>query len=650
MSTYNKLFEPGMIGKMRIRNRIISSPMERNYANRDGSVSQLYIDHLAAKAKGGVGLIITEATYVDPLCKGRDYELGVYDDNLIPGLRRLGEAVHTHGARIGLELVHGGRNCLSTITCVQPFAPSPVMVDLPGYQEMPREMTVAEIKAVVGQFANAARRAKEAGLDMIELHGAHGYLLAAFLSNYANKRTDEYGGCLENRMRLPLEVVAAVRAAVGPDFPVTYRVSGDEYIDDGVSLDDTIPFAKALETAGIDMIDISAGLYETGFMIIQPMEMPLGCNVHLAEEIRRKVNIPVSIAGRINDAVFADTILEEGKADFIFMGRALHADPEFPKKSQEGRLEEICMCMACNQGCIDMLGTQTPIHCALNPTVGRERELRIKPAERKKTVVVVGGGPGGMSAARVAALRGHDVTLYEKSDALGGQLKWACKAPFRGELEQAIRYLSNQIKRAGVTVRLNKALDTDALEAIGPDAVILATGAGPYIPYIPGLDRHNVATYLDVLDGTVDVEDQTVLVIGGNLIGTQIAELVAEKSGRVILTEAKDALCLDAGARAKWLLLERITEEEAITVRLQSTVERIDGRIAAIHTKGMAQTETVDGIDRVVISLGGISDNRLGDDIKWSSRIKTIHSIGDCVYPRKMTEAIYEGYVTAMNL
>lgn len=650
MSIYNKLFEPGMIGKLRIRNRIISSPMERNYANRDGSVSQLYIDHLAAKARGGLGLIITEATYVDPLGKGRDFELGVYDDSQIPGLRRLGEAVHAHGAKIGLELVHGGRNCLSTITGVQPFAPSPVMVDLPTYREVPRAMTAAEIKMVVGQFADAARRAQAAGLDMVELHGAHGYLLSSFLSRYANKRSDEYGGSFENRMRFPLEVVAAVRAAVGPDFPVTYRISGDEFIDDGVTLDETVPFARALEAAGIDMIDVSAGMYETGFAIIQPMEMPLGSNVHLAEEIRREVDIPVSIAGRINDAVFADTILMEGKADFIFMGRALHADPEFPKKSQEGRLEEICMCMACNQGCIDMLGTQTPIHCAINPTVGRERELRITPARHRKTVVVVGGGPGGMSAARVAALRGHDVTLYEKSDALGGQLKWACKAPFRGELEQAVRYLSSQIKRAGVKVRLGEALDTAAIDATGADAVIMATGAVPYVPFLRGLDREKATTYLDLLDGSVDVEGRTVLIIGGNLIGTQLAELVARKSGRVILTEAREALCLDAGARAKWLLLQRIAAYEGVSVKLQSTVERIDGRSVTIHTRGMQQPETVDGIDHVVLSLGAIPDNRLSDDVKWSSRIQAIHSIGDCVYPRKMTEAILEGYVTALTL
>lgn len=648
MSAYNKLFEPGIIGKMRIRNRIVSSPMERNYANRDGSVSQLYIDHLVAKARGGVGLIITEATYVDPLGKGRDYELGVYDDCLIPGLRRLGEAVHAHGAKIGLELVYGGRNCISPITSVQPVAPSPVMVDLPGYRELPRELSTDEIQNIIVKFADAARRTKEAGLDMVELHGAHGYLLAQFLSGFANKRTDAYGGSFENRMRFPLEVVDAVRKAVGPDFPVTYRLSGDEYIDGGLTLEETVPFAQKLEVAGIDMIDVSAGLYETGFMIIQPMELPLGCNVPLAEEIRREVNIPVSIAGRINDPVFADTILDEGKADFIFFGRALHADPEFPKKAQEGRLDEICMCMACNQGCIDMLGTQTPIHCAVNATVGRERELQIKPADRKKRVAVIGGGPGGMSAARVAALRGHDVTLYEKSDELGGQLKWACKALYRSEIEQPIRYLSTMMKRAGVNISLNEEMNIEKINTLKPDAVIMATGAVPYIPFIPGLDRDNTITYLDVLSGAVNPEGKKVVVIGGKLIGTQIAEFISEKGGKVILTEPSEALCEDAGFRTKWLLLERVEEDSEITIRLNSTVEKIQGSTVVIQTKG--NLEEVDGIDLVVLCFGAISDNHLSDELKWESKIEEIYSIGDCLYPRKMTEAIYEGYVTAMQI
>ena len=345
-----------MIGKVRIRNRIISSPMERNYATRDGAVTQRYIDNLVAKAKGGVGLILVESTYVDPRGKGRVYQLGCYDDKLIPGLKRMTDAVHKHGAKIGLELHFGGRQTNSDVTGFQPMAPSSVPCWVSG-GEIPREMTVAEIKDMVKKFAEAAERSKRAGFDLVEIHGGHGYLVAQFLSGYSNKRTDEYGGTLEKRMRFPLEVVKAVRDAVGEDFPIAYRLSGDEYIDQGVTLEETVPFATKLEEAGVNLIDVSAGLYETTYIISQPMDVPLGCNVPLAEEIKRAVNIPVTVVGRINDPAFAENILNEGQADFVSFGRALHSDPDFPQKAREGRLDDICMCIACMQGCIDILGT-----------------------------------------------------------------------------------------------------------------------------------------------------------------------------------------------------------------------------------------------------------------------------------------------------
>jgi 2,4-dienoyl-CoA reductase-like NADH-dependent reductase (Old Yellow Enzyme family) len=354
MSQYKKLFEPWMIGKVKIRNRIISSPMERNYCNIDGSVTQQYIDNLTAKAKGGAGLIMVESTYVDPRGKGRAYQLGCYDDSLIPGLKRLIDAVHQHGAKIAPELKFSGRQTSGKVTGMQPMAPSPVSCAISG-GDIPREMTIGEIKQMVVSFAQAAARSKQAGFDLVELHGGHGYLLAQFLSGYANKRTDEYGGTFEKRMRFPLEVVAAVREAVGPDFPIAYRLSGDEFIDGGLSLEETVPFAQKLEQASVDLIDVSAGLYETTYIISQPMEITLGCNVHLAEAIKAAVDIPVSVAGRINDPTFADDILAQGKSDFISFARALHADPEFPRKAQEGRPEDICMCSGCLQGCIDIL-------------------------------------------------------------------------------------------------------------------------------------------------------------------------------------------------------------------------------------------------------------------------------------------------------
>ena len=646
MSQFKKLFEPGIIGNVRIRNRIINAPMERNYATRDGAVTQRYIDHLVAKAKGGVGLIIVEATYVDPRGKGRVYQLGAYDDQLIPGLKRMVDAVHQYGAKIAPELHFGGRETQPEVTGFQPMAPSPVPCLYLG-DAIPREMTIVEIEEMVQKYADAARRSKEAGFDLIELHGAHGYLLAQFLSEYSNKREDEYGGTFEKRMRFPLEVVEAVRNAVGEDYPVAYRLSGDEYIEGGLTLEEIVPFAKRLEEAGVSLIDVSAGLYETAFIISQPMDIPLGCNVHLAEAIKREVNIPVSVAGRINDPVFADNILEESRLDFITLGRALHADPEFPNKAREGKTEDICMCMACNQGCIDVLGTMVPIFCAINPSVGRERECEIKRAPKKKKVVVVGGGPGGMEAARVAALRGHEVVLYEKENELGGQVRWACKPLFRGEFEQVTRYLSNQLKKAGVEVILGQEMNKERIDETRADAVVVATGATPYRPFTPGVDKGHVCTYLDILGGSVE-PGKKVAVIGGDLIGCEVAEFISEKGSEVILIEQTGAFCQDSGTRVRWLLMERIEKDPKIERRLKTTVERINDASIVVQTEG--KTEEIEGVDMVVLAFGKVSNNELGDELKRESRVSEIYTVGDCVIPRKMTEAIYEGSVVGHKI
>jgi 2,4-dienoyl-CoA reductase-like NADH-dependent reductase (Old Yellow Enzyme family)/thioredoxin reductase len=646
MVQFGKLFEPGMIGKVRIRNRIIMPAMEKNYANRDGSVTQRYIDYLVARAKGGVGLIIVEATYVDPRGKGRVFQLGAYDDRLIPGLKQMAETVHQYGAKIALELHHAGRETSSVTTGIQPLSASPVPC-LPSGGDIPREMTIPEINEMVKKFADAARRSKEAGFDLVEIHGAHGYLLAQFLSPYTNKRTDDYGGTFEKRMRFPLEVVKAVRKAVGEDFPIAYRLSADEYIDGGLTLEETVPFAQRLEEEGVNLIDVSAGIYETGFIFVGLMYFPLGYMVHLAEAIKRAIDIPVSTAGRINDPVFAENILKEGRADFVNLGRALHADPEFPQKAREGRIDDICKCIACNQGCTDILGTMAPIFCAINPLVSREREYEIKRATKKKRVVVTGGGPSGMEAARVAALRGHEVLLYEKEKELGGQIRYACRALFKGEMEQVIRYLSNQIKKAGVKVNLGQDLDQETIHKMKPDTVVIATGATPYWPPIPGVEKGHVYTYLDILGGKVSA-GKKVAVIGGKLIGCEIAEYILDKGGEVILLEATGVFCEDAGPRMKWLLMERLDEYPKLDKRLKTNVEKINDSSIVIQKDG--KIEEINGVDTVVLALGATSNNVLADELKRMSKVSEIYTVGDCVIPRKMTEAIYEGFMVGFKI
>jgi 2,4-dienoyl-CoA reductase-like NADH-dependent reductase (Old Yellow Enzyme family) len=463
---------------------------------------------------------------MDPVGRGHIRQLGIYDDKLIPGLRRLTDAVHAFGAKVASEPMSCGRETSSYITGFQPYGASNVPCKVLAGGEDPRELTVAEIKGLVEGFGEAARRSLEAGFDLIEIHGAHGYIINQFLSPFTNKRTDEYGGSLEKRMRFPLEVVARVREVVGDTVPLAYRMSGDEKIEGGLTIDDMVGFSQELEKTGIDLIDVSAGIYESVVWIAQPMAFPRGCLVELGRRIKEEVSIPVSIVGRINHPELAEEILAAGKADFIAIGRALHADPYWPLKAQEGRVEDIRICPAC-MSCSDQLGTNLPITCAINPEAGNERDLAIKPALKKKKVLVVGAGPSGMEAARVADLRGHEVLLCERRDRVGGQLPYASRAHHKKEFEEVIRFLEVQLKKSQVDMRLGTEVTPALVQQIKPDAVIIATGATSALPFTPGVDKSHVHLGIDVLDNRVTLKGKTAI-IGGGLVGLETALFLLE--------------------------------------------------------------------------------------------------------------------------
>jgi 2,4-dienoyl-CoA reductase-like NADH-dependent reductase (Old Yellow Enzyme family)/thioredoxin reductase len=557
---------------------------------------------------------------------------------MIPGLTRLVQAVHRHGAKIGLELNYGGRVVAPEVSGLQPWAPSAVPCKTSG-GAMPHSLSVDEMQGIVRKFGEAARRCREAGCDIIEIHGAHGYLIGQFLSAFTNQRTDAYGGPLSNRMRLLLEVIREVKRQAGDDFPLAVRVSADEYVDGGIVLPETLEVAKAMEAAGVHLVDISGGNYESAFMIVQPMEIPLGCHVPLAAQVRSAVSIPVSVAGRINDPTFAEQVLADGHADFVSLARALHADPEFPNKARQGRLEDICYCMACNQGCIDVLSQQVPIFCTINTATGREREFAIRPAARPRRVLVIGGGPAGTEAARVAAARGHRVTLIERAGELGGQIRYAMRPAHKGEFGQIVRYLSHQIKVLGVEIRLKEEANLSLIQAEKPDAVVVATGARPFIPPISGVSHPHVATLFDVYDGRVDIRGR-ICVFGANLAGVELAEYLAQRDAEVLLVDPGKALAADAGLRAKWLLLERVQQHPHIQIRLNATLEEIAADAVLIQSEG--GSEWVRPVAHVVLATGGEAENRLLDTLKreWPGEL---YAVGDCVYPRRLNEATYEG-------
>ncbi len=640
---FKRLFEPYQLRGLELKNRLISAPCERNYANVDGSVTQRYIDYVVERAKGGVGLIIVESMYIDPIGRGHIRQLGIYADKLIPGLRRLTDAVHANGAKVASEPMSCGRETSSYITGFQPVAPSNVPCKVLAGGEAPRELTVDEIRGLIDSFGEAARRSMEAGFDLIEIHGAHGYIINQFLSPFSNRRTDEYGGSFEKRMRFPLEVVARVRKVVGENVPLAYRMSGEEKIEGGLTIDDMVGFSQELEKAGIDLIDVSAGIYESVVWIVQPMAFPRGCLVDLGRRIKQKVSIPVSIVGRINHPELAEEILANGKADFIAIGRALHADPCWPLKAQEGRVEDIRICPAC-MSCSDQLATNVPITCAINLEAGRERELSIKPALKKKRVLVVGAGPSGMEAARVADLRGHEVILCEKRDRVGGQLHYASRAHHKKEFEEVIRFLEVQLKKSQVDMRLDTEVTRALVQEIMPDVVIVAAGATPVLPFTPGVDKPHVHSAIDVLDQRVFLDEKTAI-IGGGLVGLETALFLLENEvSPVVIVEPTDKLGGNVGLRTGWFIRNEVTNHPGIDVRMETTVEQIRDDSIVVQQKGEFEELKV---KNVVLAVGMRNNDMLAEELRAEGAIGELYVIGDCNIPRTMKEAFEEAALAA---
>ncbi|MCK5653874.1 MAG: FAD-dependent oxidoreductase, partial [Dehalococcoidia bacterium] len=515
---FEKLFEPGRIGKMELKNRIVQSAMGTSLEREDGFADDRIKDFYEERAKGGVGLIVMGIGAIDhPDGKVLPGQLGLSDDKFIPGLKEMAEAVHRHGAKLAIQLQRGGKIATEDMCHGrQPVSSSAgsipmgdAMQDM-GAVEIPRlaarfanmpakletvELTVEQIHQIVEKFGEAARRVKEAGIDGVEIHAAHGYLLSEFLSRSCNKRTDEYGGDLKNRARIVLEVVKAVRDRVGADYPVWIRMDGREFkIEDSITTEEGIELARMFEEAGVDAINVSGYGGIRGGFYDAPIVYPPGNLVSLAQGIKKVVNIPVIAVGRIS-AELGEEVLRQGKADFIAMARAILADPEYPHKVASGKMEDIRPCILCYH-CVSQAFWGEPVFCAVNAAAGKEAELRIEPAKQPKRVLVVGGGPGGMEAARVAALRGHDVTICDKGRRLGGSLVFASVA--NADNEDFLNYLIAQMGKLPITVKLGVEVTPALIEDIKPDVVILALGGNLTTPQIPGAALPSVISGKDL--------------------------------------------------------------------------------------------------------------------------------------------------------
>jgi 2,4-dienoyl-CoA reductase-like NADH-dependent reductase (Old Yellow Enzyme family)/thioredoxin reductase len=637
MSRYPRLFSPGRIGALELRNRIIMAPMEKNLALPTGAPTQRYVDYCEARAAGGAALILLESMYVHPAGKGHRYQLGLHDDDLVPAYRRLIDTCHRLGALVGAELYLAGRETSSAVTGTQPVAPSPLPCATLTGGEVPRALAVDEIEALVAAFAGAARRAVAAGFDAIEIHGAHGYLIGQFLSPYANRRDDAYGGDFERRLRFPLEVVAAVREAVGDGAPLLYRMSADEHVEGGLTLADACRIAPRLEAAGIALIDVSAGIYESAPWIVQPMEMPQACLAPLARELRRHVGIPVSVAGRISDPSVAEHVLESGDADFVTVGRALHADPDMPRKSAEGRAAEICPCVACLT-CSDRLGQNEPVLCLANTRTGRERQYATRAAARPQRVIVVGAGPAGLESARVLALRGHAVTVLERASEPGGQLLLSRLVPGRADLAGLATYLAAAAARAGAEIELGVEASVDVVLGRRPDVVLVATGARPGVPDVPGLQQSPAVDAFTVLARPA-VHVRRALVLGGGMLGVGVAHVLAERGTEVVVVEPGGELAAELGVRPRWQYVANLRARSNVRIFLGATVEELYADGALVRRSG--EDLKVGALDLVVVTRPMVPACDLADALK-ALPAPLVFDVGDCVVPRTAFEAMQD--------
>jgi 2,4-dienoyl-CoA reductase-like NADH-dependent reductase (Old Yellow Enzyme family)/thioredoxin reductase len=641
MSRYPLIFQPGRLGAHSARNRLVMPPIVRNWAETDGCANDRYVQHVERVARGGVGAIVLEAAYVSPDGKGFAQQLSVHDDACVPGLRRLAEAAHRHGALIGPQLYHAGRQTSSRNTGQSLVAPSAIADPL--MNELPRELTVAEIEALVTAFGAAGRRALDAGCDLVEVHAAHGYLITQFLSPSTNRRDDGYGGDFDRRLRFLLEIVAALKAQA-PGLAVLVRLSADEMVPGGLVPEDTVRIAERLESAGVDALHVSACNYASFArgMMIQPMSVPDGALLPLAAQVRAAVSIPVIAVGKIRTPELAESALAAGQADFIAIGRPLLADPDWPAKAAVGRAQDIRPCIACNQACIDRLFNQHDVGCTVNPECGHEGSFAQRPATPRR-IVVVGAGPAGMQAAITAAERGHTVHLLESAPHPGGQLPAAAAAPLRPGWRELDEWLQGRLAMLGVVPVCGTVVTGEAVRALQPDGIVLATGARPQRGHLPGVHR-NVVQARDLLEGRVQASGN-VVVAGGGCSGAQTAEFLAARGHAVSLVEKTAAIAGDAPLSDQFLLIGRL-QGHGVRILTHTRIVALESAAVLLESATGAVERT--SADTVVICLGAVACNDLYGDL--SALSVPVEVVGDARAPRKVTEAIAEGAQAVLGI
>ncbi|MEG1267620.1 MAG: FAD-dependent oxidoreductase [Oscillospiraceae bacterium] len=640
----SKLFDTLKIGSMQMKNRTFMAPMSLGYESKDGTINETMQQYWLARAKGGVGCIIVDALSVDPAVPYLGNTLCFRGDESIASYKGFTDKVHEYGAKVIPQITHPGPESVSAFYGVPPVASSVYMNSM---GQKTRALAIEELPGIVELYANAANNAKNAGFDGIELHCAHAYmLLGSFLSPMRNKRTDIYGGSIDNRARLLFEVIDAIKAKCGSAFPIILRISGTERNDQGNTLADMKYLVPKLIAHGIDAFEVSGGTqYEQCNKIIPCHGEVCGVNVPEAEEIKKVSTVPVLVVGKIIEPGYAEYLVDSGKVDAVVIGRALLADAEFVNKTQSEKLSEIAPCAACGIGCIGEQTKRRPASCVINPMLGREKELVLAPTESPKNVVVVGGGVGGMASARAFAVCGHKVTLLEREELTGGQLAVACIPPYRQEISNWLIYLHNELVRLGVTVKCGVSATREVIDAYTPDIVIVATGAKEIVPPIEGVSRDTAVTAQMVLKNQVVILGGNVLVVGGGMVGCEVCEhLEHQKRAELHITMIEMLPAIGAGMVPNNLIpmMQRL-EKDGVQMLANTKLLHVDGQNVTVDCAGTVKQ--LSGYTNVIFACGSRAENSLYEQIK--DAYPKVICIGDANGPRQALEAVREGVEAA---
>ena len=637
-----KIFEPISLGPLRLKNRLLMTAMSTRLAGRKGQVTDDLIEYYGRRADGGAGMITVEEATVHPQLPHVRNGLSVAGDDTISGLARLTGRIHQGGAAASLQI---GLYFRSHVNGFPRYA---VSKDSPNYGPECVELDHEDIAYLAGLFGRASDRARLAGFDAVEVHACHGCLVSEFLSPFWNSRTDEYGG-KPGRFRFALDILEAIRGRVGPDYPVLFRISGSEFYEGGFTPEDGLDLSKLLDQNGVTGISVSGGLGHVNHIAIPPSDVPRGLFLPLAANIKAVVKVPVIVANSLTPDM-AEQALEDGQADLIGLGRPLIADPEWPRKVRAGNIHEIRQCIRCNQGCFGGLQdtAMKGVTCLYNPQAGRELERELSPAPEKLKVVVVGGGPSGCEAARVAALRGHSVTLLEKEDRLGGQFILAAVPPRKEDFSRLVDFYRAELDRLKVDIRLNTEASPDTLDKWGADAYILATGSLPLVPPIPGVDKPHVHTAHQVLGGRVDIAAGPAVVIGAGATGLETADWLSERGLGVTVVEMLDAPGRDIfpGLGVKESLLARLAQKDVaiLTGHRAMSIEKDEVIVSDRPLRGGGKEKRIKA-GFVVLGLGGRSEDcvsqcslpgsgpiiRVGDCECLGNALNAIHTAFDLV-------------------